>query len=78
MTPYRTFVRDTPRKGNFIMAMSINTNISSMAAQKNLRANESMLTASFNRLSSGLRVNTAADDATGLAVSASMKSQISS
>lgn len=60
------------------MAISINTNISSMSAQKNLRANESQLTASFNRLSSGLRVNTAADDAAGLAVSESMKAQIRS
>jgi flagellin len=60
------------------MAMNINTNVSSMAAQKNLAANQKMLATSFNRLSSGLRVNTAADDAAGLAVSESMKSQIRS
>jgi flagellin len=58
--------------------MNINTNVSSMAAQKNLNANQKMLATSFNRLSSGLRVNTAADDAAGLAVSESMKSQIRS
>lgn len=49
-----------------------------MAAQKNLGMNQKMLATSFNRLSSGLRVNTAADDAAGLAVSESMKSQIRS
>ena len=60
------------------MAISINTNVSSMVAQKNLLANQKMLSSSFNRLSSGLRVNTAADDAAGLAVSESMKAQIRS
>jgi len=60
------------------MAININTNVSSMVAQKNLLANQKMLTSSFNRLSSGLRVNTAADDAAGLAVSESMKAQIRS
>jgi flagellin len=60
------------------MAMNINTNVASMVAQKNLGQNQKMLQQSFNRLSSGLRVNTAADDAAGLAVSESMKSQIRS
>jgi flagellin len=60
------------------MALTINTNVASMAAQKNLGANQKNLQVSFNRLSSGLRVNTAADDAAGLAVSESMKSQIRS
>jgi flagellin len=60
------------------MAMNINTNVASMVAQKNLGQNQKMLQTSFNRLSSGLRVNTAADDAAGLAVSESMKSQIRS
>lgn len=60
------------------MAININTNVSSMVAQKNLLANQKMLSSSFNRLSSGLRVNTAADDAAGLAVSESMKAQIRS
>jgi flagellin len=49
-----------------------------MAAQKNLGANQKMLAGSFNKLSSGFRVNSAADDAAGLAVSESMKSQIRS
>jgi flagellin len=60
------------------MAININTNVASISAQKNLGANQKALQVSFNRLSSGLRVNTAADDAAGLAVSESMKSQIRS
>ncbi len=60
------------------MAIVINTNVSSLAAQRNLAANQNKLAMSFNRLSSGLRVNTAADDAAGLAISESMQSQIRS
>lgn len=60
------------------MALVIQTNVASLAAQKNLNKNQASLASSFNRLSSGLRVNTAADDAAGLAVSESMKSQIRS
>jgi flagellin len=61
-----------------IMALTVQTNISSLAAQRNLYKNQSALNNSINRLSSGLRVNTAADDAAGLAVSESMKAQIRS
>ncbi len=60
------------------MAMVIQTNISSMESQKNLLVNQSALTKSFNRLSSGFRINSAADDAAGLGISESMKSQIRS
>ncbi|MCH2110979.1 MAG: flagellin FliC [Polyangiaceae bacterium] len=60
------------------MAMSINTNVASLSAQKNLSNNQKRLANSFSRLSSGFRVNTAADDAAGLAVSESMKAQIRS
>jgi flagellin len=60
------------------MALVIQTNVASLAAQKNLNGNQKALASSFNRLSSGLRVNTAADDAAGLAISESMKSQIRS
>lgn len=49
-----------------------------MQAQKNLIGNQDKLQKSFNRLSSGFRINTAADDAAGLAISESMKSQIRS
>jgi flagellin len=60
------------------MALFINTNIASEAAQKNLGANQSKLAVSFGRLSSGLRINSAKDDAAGLAISESLKSQIRS
>ncbi len=60
------------------MALTIQTNIAAMAAQKNLGMNQKQLAGSFQKLSSGFRVNSAADDAAGLAVSESMKSQIRS
>jgi flagellin len=60
------------------MAVSIATNTASLTAQVNLSKNQKNLQNSINRLSSGLRVNTAADDAAGLAVSESMKAQIRS
>ena len=60
------------------MALTIQTNVSALSAQKNLGANQKMLAGSFQKLSSGFRVNTAADDAAGLAVSESMKSQVRS
>ena len=60
------------------MALVIQTNVAAMAAQKNLNTNQAKLAGSFQKLSSGFRVNTAADDAAGLAVSESMKSQIRS
>lgn len=60
------------------MGLYIQTNVSSMQAQKNLMGNQANLTKSFNRLSSGYRINSAADDAAGLAISESMKAQIRS
>jgi len=60
------------------MALVIQTNYAAMAAQKNLGASQKHLAGSFQKLSSGFRVNSAADDAAGLAVSESMKSQIRS
>jgi flagellin len=60
------------------MALTVQTNVSSLEAQKNLVKNQNALQKSFNRLSSGFRINTAADDAAGLAISESMKSQIRS
>ncbi|HEX3596987.1 MAG TPA: flagellin [Polyangiaceae bacterium] len=58
--------------------LTIPTNVASLEAQKNLARNQSALQQSFNRLSSGFRINSAADDAAGLAISESMKSQIRS
>lgn len=60
------------------MPVSINTNVAAMGAMRNMNKSQQALQTSFNRLSSGLRINSAADDAAGLAVSESMKSQIRS
>jgi flagellin len=60
------------------MALFINSNVASESAQKNLGANQAKLAVSFARLSSGLRINSAKDDAAGLAISESLKSQIRS
>ena len=58
------------------MASIINTNISSLTAQRNLSMSQSSLATSMQRLSSGLRINSAKDDAAGLAISDRMTSQI--
>ncbi len=60
------------------MSVIIQTNVASLQAQKNLSMAQNSLAASFNRLSSGYRINSAADDAAGLAISESMKMQIRS
>jgi flagellin len=60
------------------MPLIIPTNVASLDAQKTLTRNTNALSKSFARLSSGFRINTAADDAAGLAVSESMKAQIRS
>jgi flagellin len=57
------------------MAITINTNIGSINAQRNLGATQGRLTGNLGRLSTGLRINTAADDAAGLAISEKLKSQ---
>jgi flagellin len=58
------------------MAATINTNINSLNAQRNLANNAMGLATSMQRLSSGLRVNSAKDDAAGLAISERMATQI--
>ena len=58
------------------MPMTINTNLISMDAQRNLNRSQSSLSTSMQRLSSGLRINTAADDAAGLAISQRMTTQV--
>ncbi|WP_296510453.1 flagellin [Rhodoferax sp.] len=58
------------------MASTINTNIQSLTAQRNLSMSQASLTTSMQRLSSGLRINSAKDDAAGLAISDRMTSQI--
>ena len=58
------------------MPMTINTNLISLNAQRNLNKSQSSLSMSMQRLSSGLRINSAADDAAGLAISQRMTSQV--
>jgi flagellin len=61
---------------NFIMAMTINTNVPSLNAQRNLTASQGSLATSLQRLSSGLRINSAKDDAAGMGISERMTTQI--
>ncbi|WP_305884957.1 flagellin [Klenkia sp. PcliD-1-E] len=56
--------------------MRINTNTAAMNAYRNLSVNDSAMSKSLEKLSSGFRINRAADDAAGLAISEGMKSQI--
>ncbi len=58
------------------MAQVINTNVMSLNAQRNLNANSSSLATTIQRLSSGLRINSAKDDAAGLAISERFTTQI--
>jgi flagellin len=58
------------------MPSVINTNIASLNAQRNLSMSQSTLQTSLQRLSSGLRINSAKDDAAGLAITSRMTSQI--
>jgi flagellin len=56
--------------------LTVNTNVASLNAQRNLGINQQSLSQSMQRLSSGLRINSAADDAAGLAISSGMNAQI--
>jgi flagellin len=58
------------------MPQTINTNIASLNAQRNLNMSQSSLQISMQRLSSGLRVNSAKDDAAGLAIAERMNAQV--
>lgn len=58
------------------MAQVINTNVASLNAQRNLNKSQSMLSTSLQRLSSGMRINSAKDDAAGLAISERFTAQI--
>jgi flagellin len=58
------------------MGLRISTNVASLNAQKNLRGTQQGMDRSLARLSSGFRINQAADDAAGLAISEKLKSQI--
>jgi len=58
------------------MTISVNTNLFSLNAQRKLSQSQSSLSTSMQRLSSGLRINSAADDAAGLAISQRMSAQV--
>ena len=58
------------------MAATINTNVASLTAQRNLGISQSSPNTSINRLCSGLRINSAKDDAAGMAISERFTSQI--
>jgi flagellin len=58
------------------MALVVNTNVLSINAQKNLSKSQGTLATSMQRLSSGLRINTAKDDAAGIAIASRMTAQI--
>jgi len=58
------------------MAMVINTNVASLNAQRNLSKTQGSLNTSLQRLSSGLRINSAKDDAAGLAITNRMSAQV--
>ena len=58
------------------MPQTINTNLVSLNAQRNLSSSQSSLATSMQRLSSGLRVNSAKDDAAGLAIAERMNTQV--
>lgn len=58
------------------MPQTINTNVMSLTAQRNLNQSQSSLSTSMQRLSSGLRVNSAKDDAAGLAIAERMNTQV--
>jgi len=65
-----------PKRGFLIMALSVNTNVASLNGQRNLNKSTDMLQTSMQRLSSGLRINSAKDDAAGLQISNRLTSQI--
>lgn len=58
------------------MALVVNSNVSSLMAQKSLNLNQSSLSQAMERLSSGKRINSAADDAAGLSIASRMTAQI--
>ena len=58
------------------MSVDIMTNVSSLIAEHNLSTNQASLQSSFSKLSSGYRINSAADDAAGLGISKNMDAQV--
>jgi flagellin len=66
------------QKGDRKMGMRINTNMLAVNAQRNLRANQSVLQSNVEKLASGQRINKSSDDAAGMAISESIQANIKS
>ena len=75
MQPQGKDARTHPSRRN-IIALTINTNVASLNAQRKLNSSATALSKSMTRLSSGLRINSAKDDAAGSAISEKMHAQI--
>ena len=58
------------------MTLTVNTNVASLTSQRNLSSSQNALSTSLERLSTGLRINSAKDDAAGLAISERFTAQI--
>src|SRR3954452_1036891 len=69
-------LRKRPTQGGFIMGLRINQNIAAQNAYRNLSVTDGQMSKSLEKLSSGFRINRAADDAAGLAISEGLRSQI--
>src|SRR3712207_9318169 len=65
---------EIPRRNT--MGMSVNNNIAAMNSYRNLSATDTQMSKSLEKLSSGFRINRAADDAAGLAISEGLRSQV--
>ena len=63
-------------QGGIIMSLRINQNIAAMNAYRNLSVTDGQMSKSLEKLSSGFRINRAADDAAGLAISEGLRSQV--
>ncbi|HEU5107687.1 MAG TPA: flagellin, partial [Micromonosporaceae bacterium] len=68
--------KQTQFKEEIIMSLRINSNIAAMNAYRNLSSNDKLMQGSLEKLSSGLRINKAADDAAGLSISQGLQAQI--
>src|SRR5689334_14629581 len=66
--------KNLPRR--HVMALRVNTNVEAFNAHRNLEATQYAQSRSMEKLSSGLRINRAADDAAGLAISEKMRAQV--
>lgn len=75
MSHYSDRLRDYQNNRGLNMAITVNTNVISLQAQKSLNKTQDQLAQTINRLSTGRRINNAKDDAAGLAISEGMASQ---